>query len=487
MAEGTQDLVSEAVHGVLGFADPVVVALVRRAAPSPAEARDVGREAIVVAVKGALAKVLDPEGAGACGEAVATCLLTGTVERWEEASDEDDEEEDGAAADSHHAVPWQQRPSPGAAAPAQDSGALARELEAFVEYVACRDDELWARNRIEALVGETLASKFPGAQVTRYGSSAFTGLGLFSSDLDLCLRPCIPLQECVPVLADCAWVMDLAHVHARVPICTFEHRQSGVPVDLSSPRTITSDMQDVGAAAEPFAATIVFLKVLLKTHGLDEVFSGGLGSFRLYLMVTHLLARSHSAAAGASLADQVLQVLDFYGRRFDWGQTLFVAGVSADFEPVKTTECQSLFRATHETLSAPGASLSRVLDVRRLEKRRQASLRRCRVWREADSSGGPQGKAKGKRPASAVAADSKAAAEDADTAFGSTSDQTAVKRPRLDQLLEGRGSHGSWLTGSDVTTADDDGGLGALFKSRPGSGGVEQNDAATTFGGAVFM
>lgn len=45
-------------------------------------------------------------------------------------------------------------------------------------------------------------------------------------------------------------------------------------------------MRNVGSQVHySFPAVVMFLKVLLNQYGLDKVFEGGLGSFRMYVLV----------------------------------------------------------------------------------------------------------------------------------------------------------------------------------------------------------
>ena len=50
-------------------------------------------------------------------------------------------------------------------------------------------------------------------------------------------------------------------------------------------------IQFLNRLSSSFATVVLFLKILLNQQGLDKPFTGGLGSYKLYVMVCHHVSR----------------------------------------------------------------------------------------------------------------------------------------------------------------------------------------------------
>jgi DNA polymerase sigma len=175
-----------------------------------------------------------------------------------------------------------------------------------------------------------------------FGSFA-TSISTFASDIDLCIynwhqslamgapsrkRVVHALSNLTVVLRTLPWVMDVdARLRARVPIINFKERPTKVEVDLCldglGEQTISAVtcMAQSDAAFRPLA---LVLKVALSQWHLDSPFTGGIGSYKLYVMIAHLLQRrtkqrsklangnGKAEDANANHGDILVQFFDYY-------------------------------------------------------------------------------------------------------------------------------------------------------------------------------
>jgi DNA polymerase sigma len=159
---------------------------------------------------------------------------------------------------------------------------------------------------------------------------------------------------------------------AKVPIISFTH-MSGVVCDISL--DVTNDTTDAvqsmlhqGKHPEAFRAVTYFLKAFLSQLGLDSPFNGGIGSFKLYAMVAHVLRRFplsntnskcrtcpgcsikyHSSDAGALL----LSFLKYYSHETNVNiNTEFVeCGVTINFLSTRLIDkCRYYFKMAYNVL-----------------------------------------------------------------------------------------------------------------------------------------
>jgi DNA polymerase sigma len=71
--------------------------------------------------------------------------------------------------------------------------ALGQEMVNFATYVAQDADEAAVRSKILLQLGHALDTLCPGLLLEQYGSQSL-GMSTFSSDVDLCLVPKLPLR-----------------------------------------------------------------------------------------------------------------------------------------------------------------------------------------------------------------------------------------------------------------------------------------------------
>jgi hypothetical protein len=149
------------------------------------------------------------------------------------------------------------------------------------------------------------------------------------------------LKLAARILSKHRWVTAIhVRAHAKVPIVNLS-TPFGVEVDLGvggATGVDTSDYSSSLAARFPdaFSPTVLALKALLRQWDLDKPFTGGLGSFKLYVMVAaHFEARlaAGAAVAGADLADLLAGFFGRYEskRAMNQGTVIEAMGGTADF------------------------------------------------------------------------------------------------------------------------------------------------------------
>lgn len=200
-----------------------------------------------------------------------------------------------------HSVAWC---PPGASYQPSIHG-LDRELRDFAHYVSLRPDEVMARHQALSDFKATLETLWPDATFTVFGSFSF-GLSLGSSDIDVAVRG-VPDESSDTLRALCdhialspAFTCDL-FVEARIPLIKTVHEVTGVRLDLS----LNAPNVDASIAAQreflsrcPDAAPVIMVcKALLRQWGLGSVFTGGLSSTALYLLVERFFALREAARA----------------------------------------------------------------------------------------------------------------------------------------------------------------------------------------------
>lgn len=373
-------VVEAALEATLGFVDPIAHALGARAAVT----NDGGR------IAAALARTLGAADAARVADAILA------RERPQRSDGDSDDERSGA----------------GAAAPAPAWASiedLDAQLGAFAAWVAPDADEAACAAIVEARLAAAARSVFPFAEVRVYGSRAI-GVPLFDSDVDARLEDDLPLAAVAAALDAADWTRAVERIPARVPLIVGECRDTGVAFDVS--RRLDGDGAGAvdGTAAlrgardrfpGTFRSLVVFLKVLLRHGGLDDVYHGGLGSFRLCVAVASHLDRRRTASPATAL----LAFLDAFASPRALDDVSF-GGVNVDLscldDPPALARC---FATAAARIRQSG--LAAALDVDGLSRNRErcrrkaAAFRRRRRGSEEGEDGGPPRPAKRRRGADA--------------------------------------------------------------------------------------
>lgn len=220
---------------------------------------------------------------------------------------------------------------------------LNKEIVAFTKFVGLTRAETRARHALKKRVHGLVCQLWPNATIKQFGSHE-TGLEWFESDIDLRVEfssdpltatpadeACLMLRE---VLVSRSWVLDIeARPQARIPIVCFRDKFTDVEVDVSFEDSYqTNDSAGSNYFAEThahFHDVVVLLKALFKhNRNLDKPFYGGLGSFRLCVLVDHFFKTNTTHADLGTPADSLVSFLRYCTGSFNWRMPILV--ISAD-------------------------------------------------------------------------------------------------------------------------------------------------------------
>ena len=215
------------------------------------------------------------------------------------------------------------RPTGGAAAARWGgSSDLSQELHALADYVAPSPEEDRARHDLVERLRDLLASMAPGSQCELFGSWP-AGLSTWDGDIDVAVSGGgVSLEALAARLRVEGWAERVEHISsARVPIVTFQDRRSELWCDVSLAtgvgRATRSFVQRYASRHAAFRPVCVLLKLLLDQQQLHKAYRGGVSSYRVYVLVAHLLDSQPSAAA-LPAGPLLLLALEHFGRRVDW-------------------------------------------------------------------------------------------------------------------------------------------------------------------------
>lgn len=177
---------------------------------------------------------------------------------------------------------------------------LNQEVLDFIEYIAPRPEEHAMRQIVVERVSSAVRSVWPNARVEVFGSFD-TRMYLPSSDIDLVVfEPTARPPSCLEPLARAMKNLGLVHSlevisTARVPIIKSVDSLTLYRLDISfnmasglESAQIVKKMLDsrVGGALK---ALMLVLKQFLLQRNMNEVFSGGVGSYGLMIMIANFL------------------------------------------------------------------------------------------------------------------------------------------------------------------------------------------------------
>ncbi|KAG7092965.1 hypothetical protein E1B28_009266 [Marasmius oreades] len=251
---------------------------------------------------------------------------------------------------------------------------LHTEVEAFTKYISPSAVEDEIRQLIVDMVSSAIKSRYPDAQVHPFGSYA-TKLYLPTGDIDL-----VVLSETMAdqmyhnkhhvlrLLADVMRRKGIADniqivAKAKVPLVKFVTRLGGVPVDISinqpngvgGARIINGFLRDMhvggGGVEAPgpsssssslpaplpidhlpnggsvaLRSLVLVAKMFLAQRGMNEVYTGGLGSYSIVCLVISFLQMHPKIRRGEIDPDKNLGVLlveffELYGKFFNYQNT----------------------------------------------------------------------------------------------------------------------------------------------------------------------
>lgn len=174
---------------------------------------------------------------------------------------------------------------------------LHEEILDFAAFVTPTPSEAAIATKALAIVRDNIIELFPHAKVEVFGSRA-NGLVLPTSDWDIALFGVQGSSMNMRKLASEFDRKGLITKHevidsARVPIVKLWEKQSGIQIDISfnarSALVSRALIADYLHRYPPVRPLVLLLKYFLQQRGLNDTYSGGVGSFLLVLMVTHVV------------------------------------------------------------------------------------------------------------------------------------------------------------------------------------------------------
>lgn len=249
---------------------------------------------------------------------------------------------------------------------------LHEEIIDFYDYVKPTDLELQqfrhAVEHVKNLVGNVVA----GGHVNLYGSLA-TGLWVPNSDMDLSITA--PGQHPLLTLAllahrirasEAPWELDQIF-SAQVPILKVTDTLTGLHLDIScNSRRGVSFTQEYLKRYPEAKYIICVVKYFLKQRGLNETYTGGIGSFLLFCLVISLLQHHPAYTANVkkyTLAHFLVQFFRVYGLSFPYGQVEIDIAGAGKYLTKQCTDYKLSVRCpfgTQKDLGLPVFQLNRV-------------------------------------------------------------------------------------------------------------------------------
>jgi non-canonical poly(A) RNA polymerase PAPD5/7 len=252
-------------------------------------------------------------------------------------------------------------------------GSLADEVTLLSQWVLPNAAELSARESLLASVSSLVLRIWPRCSIEVFGSAA-VDLSLFDSDLDIrvhgdCGRS--PVETLGSALMSEPWAGAVRLVkEARVPIVTITEATSNVQADVSF-----SCLGDGGSATallamlmmryRSFRAVSLVVKLFLAVRGMNKNFHGGLGSFKVYMMVAAMLEQYAGHSIGSDSGAMLLRFFELYGRVADTSRnrlrTIWVpfdSNLPGESNPRPSSNGirKSTMRASSETMGPSGSA-----------------------------------------------------------------------------------------------------------------------------------
>lgn len=210
---------------------------------------------------------------------------------------------------------------------------LHEEVMDFVVFMSPSEDELALRSSLISEMSALVASLWDGAALETFGSH-HTQMFLPNSDIDMVIfgipSGTGPLFELAAKLEQDGMVSYLEVIDkARIPIVKFVHKATNIQVDVSfniGGGLATADLVKHYMRVYPgFRPLTLVIKYFLAQRGLNETFSGGVGSFLVQLMVVSFL-QHHGRNLGAehddpkynNLGQLLVGFFTLYGRDFNY-------------------------------------------------------------------------------------------------------------------------------------------------------------------------
>ncbi|XP_036439964.1 terminal nucleotidyltransferase 4B isoform X1 [Colossoma macropomum] len=210
---------------------------------------------------------------------------------------------------------------------------LHEEIKDFYEYMSPRPEEERMRLEVVDRIQRVIKDLWPSAEVQVFGSFS-TGLYLPTSDIDLVVfghwetLPLWTLEEALRKrnVADENSVKVLDK--ATVPIIKLTDSHTEVKVDISfnvrSGVKAANLIKDFKKKFPVLPYLVLVLKQFLLQRELNEVFTGGIGSYSLFLMAVSFLQlhyREDACSPNSNMGVLLIEFFELYGRHFNYLKT----------------------------------------------------------------------------------------------------------------------------------------------------------------------
>ncbi|XP_078066993.1 terminal nucleotidyltransferase 4B [Mustelus asterias] len=210
---------------------------------------------------------------------------------------------------------------------------LHEEIIDFYNYISPRREEEKMRMEVVERIENVIKELWPSADVQIFGSFS-TGLYLPTSDIDLVVfgkwetLPLWTLEEALRKhsVADQSSVKVLDK--ATVPIIKLTDSYTEVKVDISfNVQNGVKAAQLIHEFIKKFPVLpclVLVLKQFLLQRDLNEVFTGGIGSYSLFLMAVSFLQlhpREDVCSCDANIGVLLIEFFELYGRHFNYLKT----------------------------------------------------------------------------------------------------------------------------------------------------------------------
>lgn len=211
---------------------------------------------------------------------------------------------------------------------------LHREVGAFVRYVSPTREEDEVRSLVVTQISQAIMRRFPDAKVLAFGSYE-TKLYLPLGDIDLVvLSQSMAYSDRTTVLHALANTLKRGGItdkvtiiaKAKVPIIKFVTTHGYFPVDISinqengveAGRVVSGFLSEMPA----LRALVIVAKAFLSQRSMNEVFSGGLGSYSIVCLAVSFLQMHPKIRRGEinptqNLGVLVMEFFEFYGYYFN--------------------------------------------------------------------------------------------------------------------------------------------------------------------------
>ena len=221
------------------------------------------------------------------------------------------------------------------------------EIVDFCKYISPRPSEEVMRNEVVQRVRGVIQSKWPEAKVEVFGSFN-TGLYLPTSDIDIVVLgnwPILPLfsvenelRKAEITVPGSLMVLD----KTSVPIVKFTDKWTEVKVDISfnMQSGLLSAKKIKGYLKQyPLLDKLVMtIKQFLYQRNLNEVYTGGIGSYSLILLIVSFLQRHPRVGTDSedpNLGILLTEFFELYGRNFNFAKVgIKVDGTGSYFNKI---------------------------------------------------------------------------------------------------------------------------------------------------------